>query len=204
MLTDIIILPPKRLRNLVGRRLRQATKALNYYYLVDNRKLVPHLSLLHLRISKNRLALLEKVISNIASKHRIFHIRSIKVGLYSHNATVLNLFFSKASALKKLNTEIVQKCSKLRTGNLFWWKDLHKFSKQDRKYIYKYGTTWSVEKNFKPHFTLGRMASEKSTQTALDRIKDLEVDFVADTVALAAINNNGQVTKVLKTFKLKS
>jgi 2'-5' RNA ligase len=201
MLIDIVILPPEKIRNLVGLKIRKATKGLGYYYIVDNTELIPHLSLFHLRIKKRNIFDLEKTLKKILSGLSPFKVRSSKVYISRRNNKGIGIGFALTKILTELNTKVVGLCNKHRDGDLFNWKKTGGLTLLDKKYIRKYGTRWSVEENFKPHLTLGRMRSQKSVLKAVFKFGQPKIDFIANTIAICTINHNGQVIKIIKTFK---
>lgn len=202
MLIDIVILPPHKIRKLVGGKIRKATKGLGYYYIVDNTKMIPHLSLFHLRIHEKGILDLEKALKEILFKYGAFIVKFSEVYISRRNLKGIGVRFETSRVLRKLNSEVVNICSKYRNGDLFDWGKSRKLTPTERRYIKKYGTLWSVEKNFKPHFTLGRMRSQKLAQEAVLRFGQPNINFIADTVAICEIDHNGQVIKVIKEMKI--
>lgn len=201
MLIDIVILPPKSVRSKVGKKIQSVTKGFSYLYVVDNVRLIPHLSLFHLRISKFKLRKLEQVVDQIVRKYKPFLLRS--TGFVNYNKdTVLHFKISKPAVLSKLNREIIGKCRTLRNGELFFWYKNYPFSKPDRTYVKKYGSYWDTGKNFDPHLTMVRYKVYSDGPKIAERMKKFSFKFLADTVALCEINKNGQVIKVLKEIKL--
>ena len=171
-------------------------------YFIDNKKLIPHLSLFHLRTTESRFRKLEQIVEKIASRFAGFPIESIKFEQYG-DGTGVNYVLSKPRELQKLNKETVVRVKSLRTGVLYPWYRTRKYSRIQQDYIKKYGTIWSVEKGFIPHFTMGRFISRGDAAKVVEKMKKINFEFMADTIAICEINNNGQVYKILKTLKLK-
>jgi 2'-5' RNA ligase len=202
MLLDIVILPPKLTRSKVGKKIQSVAKKYPHLYIVDNVTLIPHLSLFHLRVSKTKLKKLERVVEAIVQKYKPFRLKSVRFVRYSKD-TVLHFRISKPAILTELNREIAEKCRKFRDGELFIWYKNSPFSKLDRLYIKKYGSYWSVERNFDPHLTMVRYKTPSDGAKMLKKMAKFRFNFSADTVALCEINKHGQVYKILKQFKLK-
>jgi ssDNA-binding Zn-finger/Zn-ribbon topoisomerase 1 len=99
--------------------------------------------------------------------------------------------------------EITEKCRKFRKGELFPWYKNYPFSKLDKSYIKKYGSYWSVGKNFDPHLTMVKYKVPADGPKMIKKMGRFGFKFLADTVAVCEINKNGQVIKVIKKFKLK-
>ncbi len=202
MLIDIVILPPKNIRSKVGKKIQAVAKDYPHRYIVDNVKLIPHLSLFHLRVSKPKLKKLGQAVGKIVGKYQPFRLKSVRIVKYEKD-TVLHFRISKPAILSKLNREITEKCRKFRDGELFAWYKNHPFPKQDRPYIKKYGSYWSTGKNFDPHLTMVKYKSPSDGPKMIKKMGKFGFNFLADTVALCEINKHGQVYKVLKQFKLK-
>lgn len=202
MLIDIVILPPQSLRSKVGKKIRVVVNNYPYLYVVDNVKLIPHLSLFHLRASKSKLKKLEQTVGTIVERYKSFQLKSVRFYKYS-KGPVLSFRISKPAILSKLNGEVVENCRKFRSGELFLAYKNRVFSELDRSYIEKYGSYWSVGKNFDPHFTMVRYKVPSDGPKMIKKMGSFDFKFLADTVAICEINNNGQVIKILKEFKLK-
>ena len=69
MLYDIVIVPPKNLRHKIGQRVLSVTRGKPATFVVDNIRLIPHLSLFHVRTSKTQLAKLFHVVEQIIKKY---------------------------------------------------------------------------------------------------------------------------------------
>ncbi|MCH8069203.1 MAG: 2'-5' RNA ligase family protein [Candidatus Marinimicrobia bacterium] len=118
MLLDIVILPPKKLRDDVGKKISNIAKGRPYTYLVDNKKLIPHLSLFHININKRNLPELSEKIRVVLEHHKPFNIRSVKFGHPSVKNGQVFFLLAKSRALKKLHTDIVNSCHSLRAGEV--------------------------------------------------------------------------------------
>ena len=55
MLVDIVILPPPEIRRKIGRTIKRSVGKSPAFFVVENQRLIPHLSLWHLRISANEI-----------------------------------------------------------------------------------------------------------------------------------------------------
>lgn len=55
MLIDIVMLPPQNIRKRIGTKMKKEMGNIPNFFVVDNRKLIPHLSLWHMKIAKKEL-----------------------------------------------------------------------------------------------------------------------------------------------------
>ncbi len=198
MLVDIVILPPNKIRNIVSRAIIKAVGDFQYVYMADNKNFIPHISFFHVNINKRKLPiLLDKVEENLNNYHptKIFYKNTLVDGK--------GIWFSLSShkLLIKFNNLMIKVCAPLRDGLIPWIPkraptELEKFNRKT------YGTHYCIGQGFKPHFTLVKLKSRLGAKVVYQRIKINKFSFKADTIAVCEINRYGQVTKVLKTFKL--
>jgi 2'-5' RNA ligase len=200
MLLDIVILPPAKLRESIGEKIRQATKNMPAVFVVDNRKLIYHLSLFHIKLSERRLMKLEAVVGDIVKKYRSCNIRPLAFENYSPNEVWCRL--SNNKILKNLNKEIVESCYTLRTGAMPW-SGKKPPAGLDKKLRIKYGTQHNIGKRFVPHFTIAEFRDPEITDRLVTILKSINFSFLADTVAICEVNRQHQVVRVIKKFKLK-
>jgi 2'-5' RNA ligase len=203
MLIDIVILPPESIRAKVGKKISFVAKNYPHNYVVDNIKLIPHLSLFHLRILKSKLDKLEQMVETVVGKYKSFQLKSVGFVKYDKDL-VLQFRISKPATLSKLNRDIIQRCHKFRTGELLSWYKDYPFPRLDKLYIKKYGSYWSTGKNFDPHFTMVKYKFVDDGSRMTKKMGNFGFKFLADTVAVCEINKHGQVIKILKKFKLKA
>ncbi len=199
MFLDIVILPPKKLREKIGRNIKKAANDFPYTFVVDNRKLIPHLSLFHIRTTKGRIPNLAQKIRPILATYRPFKIR--KTGVDLHGGQTVGFRLSRSQRLKRLHEEIVLRCYKLRMGAMPW-PGLSELTALKKNYRRKYGSSHLL-KLFNPHITVGLFRNEKDAQRVATALKKIEFQFLTETIAITEVNFWHQVTKILKTFKLK-
>ncbi len=198
MLLDIVILPPNKIRNLVARAVVKSVGDFKYGYIIDNKKLIPHISFFHININKRKLPVLFNIVKTNVNDYK-------PVKLFSKNVLVQGrgvwIFLSNHESLIDFNHKMVKYCSPLRDGVIPWMSKrlpnkLEKFNRQ------KYGTHYNIGKAFRPHFTMVKLRLASEARAVGKEMKTVKFSFLADTVAICQVNNYGQVTKVLKTFKL--
>lgn len=201
MLLDIVILPPAELRQRLGKKIREAAKGIPSVFVVDNKKFIPHLSLFHVRTSKNRIKKLESRIREIMKKYRPFELKTL--GFYwggdaGRQWVCQNI--TNPNILTKLHKETVQACHDLRTGMMP--SISKKLNKLEKFYRRKYGSRHLL-KFFRPHFTLGMIKKDTDLERIIKRMRPLKMKFHADIVAITEVNFWHQVTRVIKKFTLK-
>lgn len=200
MLLDIVILPPANLRNKIGKAVIQATAGHPCRYVIDNKKLIPHMSLFHIRTSSQRFPELGRKVKIVISKYCPQIVRN--TGLRAYEGIWGTILLTNNKALQKLNKHIVQECYKLRTGQMPW-NSKEKPKGPALKKRLKYGTQHNIGKTFVPHFTVFAAPDETSAQKILKKLESFKFSFRGDTIAICRVNSNHQVTKILKTFRLK-
>lgn len=199
MLLDIVILPPRKLRNKIGKFTTNLKKRIPHLWKVDNKKLIPHVSLFHLQIKKDGFKDVVEFVEIVAKKHKALVLSFTKpefIGVY-YGINIKNI-----RPLNKIHRAVVFGTRNFRTGQM---PLVHSpKSKLAKKYIKEFGAP-GVLRNFNPHITLGGVKNLKNTETVVKAAisKRKFSTFLADTIAIALVNNYWQVTKILKKFKLK-
>ena len=195
MLLDIVILPPDKVRQKVGKIIpKSVVKQMTL--VVDNKKFIPHISLFHLKINKVGLLKVIKVVEEIVKDYKPLVFESLN---YSASNRWLTLFLSSNQYLKKLNTEIINKCFLLRTGTMPWTED-YPPTKQAISNRKKFGNNGG--RSFKPHFTIGVAKSAVDAKEIVDVLKPVKIKFISNQIAVCEVNFWHQVTRVLKKFRI--
>ncbi|MDP3986478.1 MAG: hypothetical protein U1C53_00785 [Candidatus Veblenbacteria bacterium] len=197
MLLDIVVLPPAKERRRLGALAQRLSQDYPARYIVDNKKLIPHVSLYHFRTSQKRLKDVEQVMRMIVTKTGQFRIAGVALtkGQYS-----IGLKLQNPPALKRLNKAVLLHCASLRTGsmpNIF----SEKMTKQVKQALKDYGTVGTVI-NYEPHITL--LANFKSSRVKQKRgaIGNFRVGFSVNELAITEVNCWYQVTRVIKRFRV--
>lgn len=199
MLLDIVILPPALIRAKVGKFARTLAKSMPARYVVDNKKFIPHLSLFHLKIHKNTLPRLMEIISRIVRNKGIKKIK-IQGGVIKVGETSCEVALRKIPQLTLLAESVVQSCNHLRVGKMPWILN-RRPNNLERKLLNKFGNSWTIGKNFQPHFTLLANFLNKNKIRMLSR--KYKINFTVTTIAICQVNDWSQVTKIIKQFKVK-
>ncbi|MBI5733343.1 MAG: hypothetical protein HY973_00135 [Candidatus Kerfeldbacteria bacterium] len=198
MLLDIVILPPNRIRKLVGQAVVKSVGDFKYRYIIDNKHLIPHLSLFHININKRKLAALVAVVKKNISNYQPVEISTKNILVDGNGVFIL---LSNRKSLINLNRKMVRYCYPLRDGMIPWMSKRlpNKLEKFNRK---TYGTYYNIGKAFQPHFTVVKLKFDTDAKIVGEEMKNIHFSFMGNTIAICQINDYSQVTKVLKTFKL--
>jgi hypothetical protein len=204
MLIDIIILPPKNFRLKFGKLGLRIKMSFPAFYAVDNKKLIPHLSLFHIKTSKIN-AVTEKVLAKFSgSKSLMIYPKQIAFHNIGNSYLIGGLGAKKTSALQFFHESAVRALYKFKSGPAF--KPQKYYNRRQRYYRTHFGGNPHMLEFYNPHFTLARLKMLSPAQK-LELNKLLRTKFIAfkaDTIAVAQTNKNHQVIKILKEFKLKA
>lgn len=198
MRIDIVILPPKGLSKTIGGRVLRIGQKLPLTLAVDGKKLFPHISLLHLRTTTNRLPFVIKEVKKLAVQHRKFHL-----GFTSGygGKKYFCIATTKPKQLFNLHQDAVKSISHYRTGTI-WLPKKPKNNLQER-YFQLYGVG-NVLKFFHPHITLGLQRNIKDSAKAVKLVNEFPwKKFSAQRLAVTQVTKDHQVFKIIKEFKLK-
>ena len=78
----------------------------------------------------------------------------------------------------------------------------HVPTKLIKRYRAIYGVHYNIGHFFKPHITLGKLKKESDSSTVKSRLGGFSCRFCAREIAIAQINRNHQVTRILKRFRV--
>ena len=195
---DIVLLPPRSVSKKIGRFMLKLAKAYDFWFVVDNSKLKPHISLLHLKATSNRLRSITRALQKISQEQK-----KIKIQGKGHHLgrKFLVASFVLPKELYYLHQQIVKTISVFRTGivNLPFGE---KNDKQ-KQYIKTYGVG-NLFEFYTPHITLAWARKKSSLPKILGELLRLKFSsLILDRLAVAQVNNRYQVIKILREFKLK-
>lgn len=198
MIIDIVLLPPEAVCEKIGKFVRKLSKRYKLQMAVDNRKLLPHISLLHIKTSAKRVSAIASIIRAISGRFSEQALKFTKPKI-ARDYFVMDL--GKTKKLMELHREVVFSAHKFKIG--FSGVGNSKDDKLQREYIQKYGAG-NILKNFSPHITLGIVKWQKDLlDIASALFKQRWPAFSSKRLAITQVNNRHQVFRVLKEFKLK-
>lgn len=202
MLLDIVILPPKKLRENVGLRSRRASKGMKFKYLIDNRELIPHVSLFHLRTNRPGYRAVQRKLQAIIKSTAPFFMKA--VGLESPKGSgYFWIRYRNSQQFKILHRRVLSSVHGLRRGRIIS-RSLKEPSVLQSRYWKKYGSPY-ILKLLTPHITIGRLdcVDEGLETKVVAKFGALDYDFRAADIGICTINHDCQVTKILKIYQLK-
>ncbi len=199
MLLDIVILPSLDVCKVLTKKVLLASRGVRIKYIVDNVNLFHHLSLFHVKIKPVTLHRVISEVKQTIKKYRPITINSLRPVTVRKSVWYL---LSGRQQLMLLNRDLVKRCSPLRSGCIEW-SSSRKPNKQELKNIKLYGTKWCVGSSFRPHFTLAKCLNKQDASKVVKELGIINFSFMGSTIALCQINLDGQVTKILKRFRLR-
>ncbi|MBI2356362.1 MAG: threonylcarbamoyl-AMP synthase [Candidatus Doudnabacteria bacterium] len=200
MLLDIVILPPAELRHKLGTQIKHAAQGYPHIFVVDNKILIPHVSLFHIRSSNQKLKKMAQIIQDVIKKHKLPEIRSIALDVGNEvGRSWFGIGLSNSKRLRALHEAMVYSLRDLRTG-MMPVTSKH-VSKQGLEYRKNFGSR-HILKNFYPHITLAMFKNPLDAKAIAQKWKGLRLNFVPQEVAITEVNFWHQVTRVIKKFKL--
>ena len=201
MLLDIAVIPPKNIRSTIAQLTKKIDKKFGLRWRVDNRKLIPHITLFHLLADNSDLPDILSTTERLAKKVQPLnlHFGPIQMG---HLAFGVNII--PTGNLQEMHEMAVANFNKFRSGvtyDKFPSPPKH-LSALGKKYLKKYGMP-GVMKNFRPHITLGMPQTPREIDQIISYTNRFKLPkFRADTLAVTKINQYFQVIEIIKTFRL--
>ncbi len=192
---DIVLLPPKALSQKIGRLVKKLDARYGLAVAVDNKQLLPHISLLHLKTKPGRIKKIISATLGVGRRHKAFQLNFTKPRA-GQKFFVIDL--KNTSPLYVLHLGVVKAVAKFRTGKT----DLRASNSWDKNYFKQYGVA-NILKNFRPHITLGAVKNLKHMDKIFSEIEQVKLPkFTAKRLAVTRVNKYHQVTKIIKEFKL--
>ena len=172
------------------------------YFVIDNLKYIPHVTIYNTDFPKKDLNELFKEAKLIASKYNIYNVTYKNV---FNLESWIGIKFIKTKQLFDIRNEIVKKLNQLRENHIpdKYLENWSKFSEYEKKKIKKYGYV-NANSEYFPHLSLLRLEGNESI--ALNRFQDFaKKEFKGANLLYLAITEtaeHGVVTKILRKYKL--
>ena len=171
-----IVCPPAKINKLTS-RLALKAKRPQSQFIVDNRKLLPHITLFHLQIRKDRLPEVIKITADLVK-----------------NFSALNLKLVGYTADKQgwlvIDIKLTKQLERLRKNLFFAVKEYNR-------------TRYMLKKFYHPHITLTKYNDSKTARLVKRQSLPQRENFRSNFVAVGLSDKHFQVYKVIKKFKLK-
>lgn len=198
MLLDVVILPPKGVRRKIGSKLEKEIKKLPHIFIVDNKELIPHVSLWHLRISETKIHILARELRKITKGQKPIKITSTDLHIVGKYKVCLSLAIKKSTALEKLQQKVFQISYPLRTGMMPQFAPVFgHWTGRKLEEAKKFGKPLG----FTPHITAGWMENEKGAQQIVKNMKGVRFDFWAKEIYICEIDRWWQVRRIIKKIE---
>lgn len=196
MLLDVVVLPPVELRRTIGRKIKEGVGCYPRLFVVDNTKLIPHLSLWHVRTSQNRIDKLAKELELAVKNQRPIGIRSTNFVAVKSPEGCVEFGVKNNRALASLQQKVFKKTYPFRTGMMpqFGASFGIKWSSKELKEAKKYSRPlW-----FGPHFTAGILKSKEDALRSVKAMKKVKFKFLAKEIYICRVNRLWQADKILR------
>lgn len=201
MLIDIVILPPEKLRRRIGERIKKETKGYSTSFIVDNKKFIPHLSLWHLKTSKNRLIKVEAELGKLVKNQKPIRINSSKFHITKmKNGISTEFFVRKSSPMASLRDKVFRRTYRLKTGMVPPFKPFGIWSGKALKEAKKYGRPIG----FGPHFTMAWLKNWEDALEVRKRMENMKFSFTAKEIYICRVNLWWQVDKIIKKINFSN
>jgi len=202
MLIDIVILPPQSFRKKFGKIGLALKGRMPLFYAVNNKELIPHLSLFHLRT--NKVKKVSDTLVSVAASFKSLKISPTKFDLHNISGEYLigGLGAKVTKDMQFLHEAIVKSLYKLKSGPAF--KAQKYYNSKQEYYRTKFGGNPNMFEFYSPHFTLARLKIlDVEQRRRLEKMLKVKfLSFQAREIILAQTDGNHQIVKILKKFKL--
>ena len=199
MLIDIVILPPAKLRRKMGGKMKKETVGYPTVFVVDDKKMIPHLSLWHLKTSKNRIDGLAVELRNVVQGQRPIKISSAGFVASKKENGIVNFLVKNNKFLALLRKKVFEKTHPFKTGMM---PQLEVFGLWKGKTLMegkKYGRPLALN----PHFTMGFLKKTEDALKIEEAMKKEKFSFVAKEIYICEVNHWWQVIRVLKKIDFR-
>lgn len=170
MLLDIVILPPIKVRRKIGRLTKVLGGKYRLAWRVDNKKLIPHITLYHLLSSRQFLPKIYSEIERLLKSEQPITLTADKA---KGARIAFALGIKNKRTLSELHKKILKNLRKLCTGRT-WEKFAVKIGpskRLEKKYAKQYGV-YTILKNYWPHITLGKLRNPNQTKEVINFLKN--------------------------------
>ena len=198
MLLDIVLLPPYSLRERIGRSVRRAASDSASVFLVDNAKLVPHVSLWHLRTSKSVIPRLVIELRRALGKQNPVTVYSMHPTVSKKYPDTFEFEIKKNNPLVSLQGKVFTTVYRYKTGPMppFYkpWAGVA------RKQAEKYGKPLG----FRPHITLGLLRNLSDVPWVVQGLAKTKFSFRAREIYVCEVNRWWQVVRVIEKVRFRT
>ena len=203
MLLDIVILPPKEIRSRIGLQMKKEVGNSLNYFVVDNKKLIPHLSLWHLRTSEKRLPKIIGGLKQVVKNQKPIKISSSGFRDLGKFKGCVTFRVKNNKSMEVLQDKVFKNIYHHKTGMMPSFALFLRLqsTKKKLKEVKKYGR----ELGFHPHFTMGWLKNKKDVLKIVKNMQKVKFNFLAKEIYICEIDKWWQVKRIIKkvSFPLK-
>jgi hypothetical protein len=183
------------LRQRIGKKIKKAAGDYPNWFVVDNAKIIPHLSLWHLRTGKGKISKLIGELRKITGDQAPIKIRSSGFSISTINAgAVVSSSVHRSKALASLQMKVFRKIYPIKTGMMPSFKPFEVWKGAELKQVKKYGRPLK----FKPHFTMGWLKNKEDALNVQQEMRKMQFTFLAKEIYICRVNRWWQVDKVIR------
>ena len=196
MLIDIVVLPPKNIRKKIGVKMKKEIGYLPNFFVVDSTKLIPHLSLWHMKTSYQKVDKISQELKQVVKGQKPIKIASSEFHALEKYKGCLEFPVKENKDLAKLQQKVFQKIHPYKTGLMPRFASFLKikYSKEKLREIKKYGRSLG----FHPHFTMGWLKNEKDITGVVKNTRAVKFKFQTKEIYICEIDKWWQVKRIIK------
>lgn len=194
MLVDIVILPPAGLRQRIGKRIKKEITGHPATFVVDNEKLIPHLSLWHLRMSAKRIPGMAERLKGVVKQQKPVRIVSTRFTALTKEEGIVEFSVKNNRNLSLLQQRVFREVHSLKTGMMPQFKIFGLWRGKTLRDAQRFGRPLS----FAPHFTMGLLRDKGDASRVAAAMKKARFHFVAGEIFICEVNRWWQVTRIIK------
>jgi len=196
MLINIVILPPEKIRNIVGDRMNKEFGNFPNFFVVDNKSLIPHLSLWHLKTSEKRLLEIAEELQRVVDKQKPIKIISSRFREIKKYKGCVEFPVKTNKSLDILQKKVFQKIYHYKAGSMPPFASFLKLPRTNKKIleVKKYGRSLG----FHPHFTMGWLKNEKDISGVVKNMQKVKFNFLTKEIYICEVDRWWQVKRVIK------
>lgn len=196
MLIDIVILPPQKIRKMIGKKIKKEIGGFPNFFVVDNIKLFPHLSLWHMKISRRGINNIAKKLKQIAKWQKQIKISSLGFHALEKYKGCLEFTVKENKDLIQLQHKVFQNIYSYKSGVMPQFASFLgiTYSREKLREIKKYGRALG----FEPHLTMGWLKNEKDVEEVVKKMREMKFSFSAKEIYICEINKWWQVKKIIR------
>jgi hypothetical protein len=199
MLIDIAIVPPQHIRREIGTKMKKEIGHAPHLFVVDNNKLIPHVSLWHMRTSKIKIPKITRRLEKIIKGQKSIRVSSLEFHALEKYKGFLEFAVKDTNGLVLLQQRIFQNIHSYKTGAMPKFAPFLNipYTKKAIREIKKYGRSLG----FNPHFTMGWLKNEKDIAQVVRKMQKTKFSFLAKEIYVCEVDNWWQVKRIIRKIE---